>query len=201
MTALGKDWCILRCSSCKTLELAASLNEAGYEAWSPVTREIIRPSDQRTREEIAIPLMAGYVFAPTQHLPALLALWHSPSLQFRVWDSEKRRMVVKGHPTFRVFRSGNHQQVPDHELEPLRRLERKPRPKRVERTFSVGDKVRTDDAGFAGLNGTVIAIRGKKVQVSFGNWLSPEMPAWALRPIDDGAQVHVNNVQPERDAA
>lgn len=30
------SWCILRCSNCKTLELAASLTEAGFDAWSPL---------------------------------------------------------------------------------------------------------------------------------------------------------------------
>lgn len=194
------DWCILRCSNCKTLELARTLNEAGFEAWAPVTREEGRKGDQRTRDEIAVPLMASFVFARADRLPDLLALSHSPALQFRVWDSSKRRMVTRGHPYFRVFRGGAHRLIPDAELEPLRRLERKPRPKRVERMFSVGQRVRTDEAGFAGLNGTVIASRGKAVLVAFG-WLEAEIPTWAVRPVDETGQVHVNADQPERDAA
>lgn len=195
------DWCILRCANCKTLELAASLTDAGFEAWSPVTREVRRPSDQRTREEVAVPLMAGYVFARADRLPELRAQSHSPVLQFRVWDRDLRRMVTRGHPYFRVFQGGNHRLVPDAELEPLRRVERKPRPQRVERVFTVGEKVRTDDGGFAGLNGIVLEVRAKTVVVSFGAWLEPEIPTWAIRPLDDAAAVHVEGSQPERDAA
>lgn len=193
-------WCILRCSNCKTLELAKSLSDAGFEAWAPVTREERHVGEQRSRQEIAVPLMASFVFARADRLPDLLALSHSPSLQFRVWDSEKRRMVTRGHPHFRVFRGGDHRLIPDRELEPLRRLERKPRPKHVERTFAVGERVRTDEAGFEGLNGTVIEVRGKTVVVSFG-WLEPEIPTWAVRPLDATGQGHVGCVQPECDAA
>jgi transcription antitermination factor NusG len=201
MTARNTDWAILTCSNCKTLELVGSLVDAGFEAWAPVTREIARPSAQRTREEIAVPLMAGFVFAPAAHLHTLLAMSHSPALQYRVWDTDQRRMVVKGHPAFRVFRGGSHRFVPDHELEALRRLERKPRPKRIERTFNIGDRVRTDDGGFAGLNGTVTQIRGKNVVVAFGRWMEPEMPSWALRPVDESGQSVIDVHQPERDAA
>lgn len=195
------DWCILRCSGCKTLELAASLTDAGFEAWSPVTREVRRPGVQRTREEVAVPLMASFVFASGDRLADLLALSHSPALQFQVWDAEQRRMVTKGHPYFRVFRGGDHRLITDHELEPLRRLERKPRAKRVERTFRIGERVRTDEAGFAGLDGTVIEVRSKSVVVSFNKWFKPEIPTWAVRPVDGTGSVHIQDPQPERDAA
>lgn len=199
--ATAHTWAILRCANCKTLELAASLTDAGFEAWTPVTREVRHVGEQRTREEIAVPLMpGGYVFARADRLADLLDLSHSPSLLYQVWDSEQRRMVVKGHPAFRVFRGGDHRFIPDRDLEPLRRLELMPRPKRIERTFHVGERVRTDEAGFTGLNGTVLEVRGKTVVVSFG-WLEPEIPTWAVRPLDESPQVHVNGGQPERDAA
>jgi transcription antitermination factor NusG len=198
-------WCILRCSGASTLALAASLNEAGYEAWAPVTREIKHVGENRTRQEVAVPLMpGGYVFARSENLAELLALSHSPSMQFRVWDSELRRMVTKGYPHFRVFQApaGLRDFATDRELDVLRSLERKPRAARVERTFSVGDKVRTDDGGFAGLTGTVIEVRKKTVIVAFGTWgTTPEFPNWALRPLDEPAKVHVNAELPERDAA
>jgi transcription antitermination factor NusG len=197
------SWCILRCSNCKTLELAASLNEVGFEAWAPVTRDVRHVGEKRSREEVAVPLMpGGYVFARADRLVDMLALSHSPSLLYRVWDSEEERMVTKGHPYFRVFRGGNHHFIPDRELEPLRRLERKPRPKREDRTFEIGQQVRTDDAGFEGLTGIVVEVRKKTVIVSFGKWsLEPELPTWALRPLDEAIGVHVNDGQPERDAA
>lgn len=197
----GEAWCVLRCSNCKTLELAASLTDAGFEAWSPVIREVRHVGEQRTREEFAVPLMpGGYVFARADRLPDLLALSHSPALQYQVWDSAQRRMVVRGHPAFHVFRGGDHRFVPDRDLEPLRRLERKPRQKHIERTFHVGERVRTDEAGFEGLNGVILEVRAKTVVVAFG-WLEPEIPTWAVRPLDDPAQVQVCDAQPERDAA
>jgi transcription antitermination factor NusG len=196
-------WCILLSSNGKTLELAASLTEDSYEAWAPVTREVTRTTEQRTREEVAVPLMpGGYVFARADRLADLLALSHSPSLQYRVWDTDLRKMVTKGHPYFRVFRSGNHRLIPDQELEPLRRLERKPRAKRVERTFAVGDSVRTDDGGFAGLTGIVVSVKGKRIAVAFPKWgIEPVFPSWALRPLDEHGRVQVSDAQPERDAA
>lgn len=200
MAATG--WIILCCSRAKTLDLAASLTEAGLEAWAPVTREDARTGDQRTREEVAAPLMPSFVFARAPHLHTLLALSHSPSLQYRVWDPDQRKMVSKGHPSFRLFRGGNHRFVPDYELDALRRLEKKPRPKRVERTFSIGDRVRTDEGGFAGLVGRVTAIKGKQVAVAFPKWsIEPTFPTWAVRPIDECAAVNVNCAQPECDAA
>lgn len=195
------DWCILRCSGTSTLRLADSLTDAGLEAWTPVTREIRRPTGQRTREEVAVPLMSGYVFARSTHLHALLALSRSPVPQYQVWDSDQRRMVTKGHPWFRLFSAVRF--VPDRELEPLRRLERKPRPQRIERTFAIGERVRTDEAGFIGLTGTVTGVNGKIVTVAFGTWrLEPTFPSWALRPLDEStSSVHVTGERPECDAA
>lgn len=201
MNALA-SWLILCCSRSKTLELAKSLAEVGFEVWAPVTRDEVRVGEQRTREDTAVPLMPSFVFARARHLHTLLALSHSPSLQYRVWDAEEGKHVTKGHPHFRLFRGGNHRFVPDRELEPLRRLERKPRPKRVERSFTVGDQVRTDDEGFAGLIGVVTMVQGKMVQVRFGKWrIEPKFPAWALRPIDEPNAVNVNATSPECDAA
>lgn len=196
------EWLVLTCSKPVTLPLAASLNESGIEAWSPVTREERRKGDQRTREEIAVPLMASFVFARARYFHTLLAISRSPAMLYRVWDSELRKMVVRGHPPFRLLRGGNHRFVPDWELEPLRQLERKPRPKRIDRVFGIGEKVRTDDGGFAGLVGTVTAIKGKAVTVAFPKWgIEPVFPTWALRPLDETGLVNVRDSKPECDAA
>ena len=196
------DWIILQTTPACTLNLAKSLTDVGFEAWTPVTREVRRQTEQRSREEVAVPLVTSYVFAKADRLHDLLALSRSPSLAYRVWNPELNRHVVRGHPFFRLFRGGNHRFVPDRELEPLRRMERLPRPQRVERTFYVGQQVRTDDGGFAGLCGSVVAIRGKRVWVNFAKWsIEPEFPTWALKPIDENGEVHVRHHQPERDAA
>ena len=197
---VATEWMVLECSAPKTLELAKSLTEAGMEAWAPITREIARKGEQRNREEVAVPLMPSFVFASARHLHTLLALARSPSLQYRVWDADERRMVTKGHPRFKLFRAGRF--IPDRQLEPLRRLERKPRPKREEKTFRLGERVRTDEAGFEGLTGMVMELRGKKVLVAFGTFgFSVEFPTWAMRSLDAPAAVNVNDRKPECDAA
>lgn len=198
------DWCILQTRGATTLRLAETLREVGFNAWAPITREVRREDDQRSRLEVAVPLMPNFVFVAADRLLDILALAHSPSLQYRVWDTDARRMLVKGHPFFRLFRGGNHRFIPDHELDPLRRMERLPRPKREDREFAIGEKVRTDDAGFAGLTGTVVALRskGRKIKVEFDKWgFEAEFPSWSLRPVDANGQVHVNASPPERDAA
>lgn len=193
------EWLVLTCASTATLRLAESLRDDGFEAWTPITRDVKRRGDQRTREEFAVPLMPSFVFAKAKHLHRLLALMHSPAMIYRVWDAEKRKMVAKGHPHFRMPYGAR--LIPDRQIEPLRRMERLPRPKRVERTFEVGQEVRTDDAGFAGLTGTVTGIRGKMVRVTFGGWFEPEIHSWALRPLDETSAVNVNSSKPECDAA
>ena len=77
-------WAILRCSNCKTLDLAASLTDAGFEAWTPVETVMLRPRRGNKREEVRQPLIASFVFARAVHLPGLLELSHSPALNYRI---------------------------------------------------------------------------------------------------------------------
>lgn len=199
---MNDSWCILRCSPSSTLQLVASLRDDGFDAWTPVTLETKRHRTRRTREEVPAPLCASFVFVRADRFHDLLALSHSPSLQFRTWDSDMRRFVVKGHPFFRPFRGGEHRFIADAELEPMRRIERFPKPKRIERSFSIGDRVRTDDGGFAGLTGTVVAVKGRHIAVSFPDWsIYPEFPTWAMKSVDEYGEVNVNAIAPEREAA
>ncbi len=101
MTQRGKDWCILRASGAATLRLAASLTDAGIEAWSP-KRTIRRPAPGqrralvlgRTRKmhEIDKPILATFVFADAGRLTELAALSVQP---------------FGPHPDFSIFQLGN----------------------------------------------------------------------------------------------
>ena len=61
-------WCILRCSNAKTLNLATSLADVGFDAWTPV-ETIIRGEK---KEALRVPLTASFVFSPADRLHDLL---------------------------------------------------------------------------------------------------------------------------------
>src|SRR5688500_10204211 len=98
-----KHWVILRCSGGSTLKLANSLTEAGYESWSPVETVNRRSREGSKPEPVRLPLMPSYVFAAADRQQELIELSRSPSLNYRIWDSELKRMVTKGHPYFRLL--------------------------------------------------------------------------------------------------
>jgi transcription antitermination factor NusG len=194
-------WCILTCANCKTLDLVVSLNDAGFEAWSPVETVSIRARKGDKREEVRRPMMASFVFARADRLLDLLALSHSPTLNYQTWDAEKRRMVTRGHPFFRLFPGHSDPKfVPDDQLEPLRRAEIKGRPKGKRLTFPKGALVRLTEGGFAGLNGIVEECRGDIAIVTIDDWAIPvQIPTWLLHPaLDEQGSVQVSGSLRER---
>lgn len=183
-------WAILRCANCKTLELAASLTDAGFEAWTPVETIMLRPRRGNERVEVRKPLVASLVFANAVRLDELRAMSHSPVLNFRVWDAALRRMVSKGRPYFRV---PHLHLVPDEQLAGLRAAERKARPKGKPKAFAPGAFVRFLEGGFEGLTGMVEACQGDYATVTIGGWGVPVTVAtWLLNPaLDETRPVHV----------
>ena len=109
MTQRGKDWCILRTGPARTLKLAASLQGAGIDAWSPVERQERRLPRSSAKRIIAVTLTPTYVFVHQRHLSALRRL---------------ERMEVSGHPAFSIFRYyGETVLVPHRALHALRAQE------------------------------------------------------------------------------
>lgn len=201
-------WLILRCSGCKTLDLVASLNDAGFEAWSPVETVRVLKADRRKLAvdkftEVRKPLLGGYVFARADRLQDLLELSHSPSLNYRVWDSALRRMVTRGHPYFTMFRDlGEIATVPAEQLEPLRAIERRRKPRGIVKAVAPGTAVRLSEGGFAGMDGIVDSVRGKQAMVVFADFPFPvEIPCWLLNEqLDVRASVNVSTASSERAA-
>lgn len=194
------DWCILRCAGSRTLALAASLSEAGFDVWTPVDYEQTRDPVTRNRKKAPIPMTSCWVFASASQFDDLLSLSRSPSLTYLVWDSEKRRMVAKGHPVFRLhWDNGQYRMLTDRQLEPLRISEQRGRPKQVAHQYKVGDPVRLADNGHAGLVGSVVWTRGTKAKVEFPhNWVV-EVETWMLFPaIDATPLVHVSKTSTEQ---
>lgn len=191
------DWIILRTASSRTLQLAASLNEAGFEAWTPV--EVRDRLAARTRKPVeqSIAITPSFVFAPSDRLRELLALSRSPNLTCQVWDAKLRRMVSKGHPHFTVFHlHGRCPTITETSLAPLHELESKlatilsARRERAKRKgepprFKAGDRVRISEGAFGGLDLEVVeANTGKMVLVTYQGWVNPiEISAWTLRDV------------------
>lgn len=162
------DWCILRTSPSQTLKLAASLQEAGYEVWTPVEIVTRRLPRSRRRIEQMVPITPSFVFAAQESLGELIALARSAALSHLVWDKVERRMVQRGFPQFTLFRSmGAYPRVSDASLDPLRALERRLKPIVKPTTFALGDDVIYPDAGFQGLAGVVVGVRGRYTLVQF----------------------------------
>lgn len=202
------DWCILRTSGSATLNLARSLSDAGFGVWSPI--EIIQPEPKapdtllmrkpRQVGPVTKPLISAIVFAPATDLAELVAMSHSPAQTFLRYDKKLRRMVLHGHPDFSVFRDGEKfALIRDDELEHLRLMERKRKPRGQVKTYSIGARVKLTTGAYAGLRGTVSGVKGKDAKVTFGERgfvHDATLPMWML--LDDVPAVHVGNAQSEQ---
>lgn len=197
----GRDWIILTCSNAKTIDLARSLTDAGFEAWSPVETVQRRARQGAKPDNVTRPLMPSFVFARAENEIDLLALSHSPTLNYRVWDRDLKRMVTRGHPFFRFFRPfGTTSTVSETQLEHLRKLEHRRRPKTAPQSFERGALVRFTEGGFEGLLGIVEETRGEYTVVTIDDWSIPvQVSTWLLHPgtCADNA-VNVSGVSAER---
>lgn len=159
-------WCILRTSGGRTLALAASLAEAGYDVWTPT--DVIHRRRPRSREtiEITVPIMPTFVFARKRHLHALAMV---------------RELPISPHPPFSIFRyaGDNTPCVSDSEIAGARAEEAKAKQrsdraaaKAHRRTFPIGTKVAVKDGAFVGLEGLVEGGDGRFALVTFGGTIS-----------------------------
>lgn len=191
------DWCILRCAGSRTMALAASLTDAGIRAWTPIETRERRIPRKAARETVQLPITPSFVFAASERLSDLLTLARSPSMLFRVWDSEKRRMVTKGHPTFSVFRSdGRVPVVSEQSLAPLRKAEHRTMPRKAAKIFRKGEIVSTGRGGFAGLQGHIEASQGQYAMVVFPGFpIAVKIATWML---DEDSPVNVEDDQSEQ---
>lgn len=146
-------WIILRMAGPRTLAVAASLTQAGFEVWTPVGQTSRRRPRSKARVEQSVPVMPTYCFARAVHLHALLAEAANPATD---------------HPAFSVFRWGG--RVPlisDRSLNALRVAERKRRKGKAAHTYVPGELVRVIDGPAAGMSGVVERAKGKFALVAF----------------------------------
>ena len=186
-------WCILRTAAASTLRLASSLTDDGFEAWAPAEAWERRSPRSNKTQRITRALLPSFVFARAVCRQELIALSHSPSMLYQVWDADLRRMVTKGHPYFRVFQPvGARGIVPDGKLNQLRALEQRKKPKAATHVFRPGEQVKLlHGGGLDGMIGVVDRTNGTKVWVTFPDWQAIEMHNWTLLPLDADSRVQV----------
>lgn len=178
MTNTSDLWCILRMAGPRTLAVADSLKDAGFDAWTPIGASSKRKSRKPGVEVKGVPVMPTYVFARDHHLHELLAEAASP---------------VSAHPAFSVFRwDGRIPLIADRSLDYLRRGEarylRRVREGQPVRQFAEGDRVQLTEGGFAGMSGMVETTKGKFTLVCFPGFSTPIKVATLLLLGDEQAQ-------------
>lgn len=159
-------WCILRMAGTATIPVVAALSDAGFDVWTPTVTEECRAGKSRDRRERTAPLTPGIVFAKDNRLHDLAVLARTPSLTFRRWNAETKRMEMKGCPQFALFRhQGRFPRIADRHLDPLRRAEQRAQPKDSAPQFAAGDEVRMPSSAFGGLSCVVDEVQGRYAAV------------------------------------
>lgn len=147
-TQLGR-WFVLRSRPAQTAQLAASLQSAGIDAWTPIERVERRLSRSKVKERFKAALTPTYVFVREVHLPLLRGL---------------EGAAVTQHPHFTIFRFYEETVLIDHRtLHPMREREQDSyraslpasgkhhQGKGRGKPFSAGDVVTLAEGPFAGL--------------------------------------------------
>lgn len=166
----GGDWCIVRTSPGRTLPVARSLQQAGFDAWSPA--QTITRRKPRTKEvrEIAVPIMPTFVFVRASQLHELARVLALP---------------VNPHPGFSLFRyHGRYPLLADQDVASLRAAEEKARKaglkKNHRHAFPVGQAVQVKEGVGAGLSGIVEGGDGSFALVAFGGTFRMKIATFLL---------------------
>lgn len=161
-------WCILTTSGARTLPLAASLREAGFEVYTPTRTAHIRKPRRPGKIVKQVPMAPTFVFARWKDLDELLAI---------------SRLPVSHHPSFSFFRfNGQYPEVSNAEIERVREKERRAVPTRQRPTIPVGSAVRPDEGPYAGMSGVVRRSDGKYTLVAFGGWMEVQIETFLISP-------------------
>lgn len=169
------DWCILRTSGGRTLNLARSLAEAGFDVWTPQETLSRRVPRKKTVVDREVAILPTFVFARAVHIPELAAALALP---------------VNPHPSFSIFRyMGDIPLLADREMKNLRAVEDAARLRELKKTRNVvpvGTTVTMTEGAFAGLSGVVKKSDGKFALVAFGGAFEVNIASFLIRT--DGVQ-------------
>lgn len=181
---MENSWIILRTSGRSTLVLAKSLEEDGFEVWTPVRTQVIRVPRMNVRREVRLPLLPSFVFVRAHHLHGLLELEKMAVKPRRLVSGERHSQPA--HRSFSVFRYLD--QIPtvaDRHLEPLRQrqaqLQRLAVPKSALPRFDRGQRVRVTRGVYQGCVGKVERCKDGLALVLSPAWNFPvKIPTWLL---------------------
>jgi hypothetical protein len=169
------DWCILRTSGGRTLNLARSLAEAGFDVWTPQETLSRRVPRKKTVVDREVAILPTFVFARALHIPELAAALALP---------------VNPHPSFSIFRYlGDIPLLADREMKSLRDVEDAARLRELKKTRNVvpvGTTVTMTEGAFAGLSGVVKKSDGRFALVAFGGAFEVNIASFLIRT--DGVQ-------------
>ncbi len=205
------DWCILRTSGGRTLNLARSLAEAGFDVWTPI-RTIKRPHgkpDQKGRRstvEIDMPILPTFVFARAGGLSALAHTAGDPVHQHPPFSiflhagripligaasvaglQEEERFAAEQITALRDAETREEQRrIRGAALKTKREREKALRAERHD--FAIGAEVSVaDQQSLAGMTGVITSSDGRSAVVAFGGSLTMTIEAWRLSPHDVSA--------------
>lgn len=172
------DWIILRTAGRSTLVLAKTLEQDGFDVWTPSRTQTIRIPRMNVRREVTIPLLPSFLFARSGHLFDLLQLEKMPMKTRRIVGIREPQY----HRDFHVFRYlDSIPMIADKHLDPLRDKEREAIPKKSRPRFDRGTDVLVNNGAFQGLKGRVERCRSGYALVIFTDWKRPvQIPTFLL---------------------
>lgn len=182
---LQSGWCILRTAPASTMNLAKTLGEAGFTAWTPVEAQTRKRPRSSVTVERTVPMLPSFVFADASNLRRLATL---------------ALMVEKRQPAFSVFRSaGRIPIITEASLAHLRQMEdraaqraeiaRRKATRRERCELGIGTAVAITEGPFRGTRGTIERVKRHNAVVHLQGGRSVTVGAWLLRPDDaDGLQ-------------
>lgn len=172
----GADgWCILRCSAARTLMLASSLANAGFDAWTPTEtqRRMGRGKRRKVEELRPSPITPTFVFARADRVADLIRI---------------RSLPTSPHPAFSILKRPDYGTaiVSDAGLRALRTEEDRRRVRHLKTTRRVvepGSTIAPTEGAFAGMTGIVERCKGKngkEAVVNFGRGLVVSIATYLL---------------------
>lgn len=203
---VSQRWCILRTTGPRTLPLARSLTDGGFEVWTPTAPKL---SERAGVDRVEQPIAPTFVFAKAQHTIDLLAVSRDPASR---------------HPSFSVFRRLNRvpfigpagmaglrdaQATAEAEFVALtekqtREEMRRERVAQLQRDRARRKALRSQPLGalglgtwvevqempaLVGLQGEIVEERGTAAVVAFGGLLRMEIEAWRMIAVDVSGNV------------
>lgn len=180
---MAERWIILTTAGQRTLRLAESLAEDGFEVWTPKRTGLFRVPRANFKRKVTLPLLPGFIFAAAHHDQDLLELAAMP-----VKPRRGEGLSKPAHDGFSVFRFlDSIPEIADEDLEPLRMAEKPAVERRRFGRLANGSDVRITGGSFEGLTGTV-EKSGKGyaiVWVSlFGRHHRAKISTFILQPVE-----------------